>query len=88
MGDRSRDFSLANDLAASHPEKLKELQALFLQEAVKYHVLPIDDRSLERLIPARAEVGAIPWALPATRGEVVSKQQNRRSGEDHRRSVD
>ncbi|WP_429219250.1 arylsulfatase [Aeromonas veronii] len=43
------DFSLTNDLAASHPEKLKEMQALFMVEAEKYHVLPIDDRSVERV---------------------------------------
>ncbi|HEV3384354.1 MAG TPA: arylsulfatase [Gemmata sp.] len=43
------DFSSTNDLAAKNPEKLKELQALFLQEALKYNVLPLDDRSLERL---------------------------------------
>jgi arylsulfatase len=47
--DTRSDFSLANDLAAKNPEKLKELQALFLKEAVKYSVLPIDDRTLERL---------------------------------------
>ncbi len=47
--DTRADFSLANDLAAKNPEKLKELQALFLKEAVKYSVLPIDDRTLERL---------------------------------------
>jgi arylsulfatase len=52
--DRSRDFSLADDLAAEHPRKLAELQALFLEEAVKYDVLPIDDRSIERLDPAQA----------------------------------
>ena len=43
------DFSPANDLAAKNPEKLKELQALFLKEAVKYHVLPLDDRIVERI---------------------------------------
>ena len=43
------DFSSANDLAEKHPAKLKELQELFLKEAAKYQVLPIDDRSLERL---------------------------------------
>ncbi len=43
-----KDFSSANDLAAKNPEKLKELQELFLKEAVKYHVLPLDDRTLER----------------------------------------
>ena len=46
--DTRNDFSLSNDLAASNPEKLKEMQALFIEEAVKYRVLPIDDRSLER----------------------------------------
>lgn len=48
------DFSLANDLAAKNPVKLKELQELFLKEAVKYRVLPIDDRVLERLNAAMA----------------------------------
>jgi arylsulfatase len=47
--DTRTDFSLANDLATKNPEKLKELQGLFLKEAVKYSVLPIDDRTLERL---------------------------------------
>jgi arylsulfatase len=47
--DTRTDFSLANDLAAKNPAKLKELQDLFLKEAVKYSVLPIDDRTLERL---------------------------------------
>jgi arylsulfatase len=44
----NEDFSLANDLAAEQPERLKELQALFMKEAEKYHVLPLDDRLLER----------------------------------------
>jgi len=48
--DTRSDFSLAHDLAAKHPAKLKELQQLFLKEASKYHVLPIDDRLLERMI--------------------------------------
>ena len=42
------DFSLANDLAAQNPDKLKAMQDLFMAEAEKYHVLPIDDRLLER----------------------------------------
>lgn len=46
--DTRTDFSLANDLAAKSPAKLKEMQDLFLKEAVKYNVLPIDDRLLER----------------------------------------
>ncbi|MDG3002557.1 arylsulfatase [Paludisphaera mucosa] len=43
------DFSSANDLAAAQPAKLKELQALFLEEAAKNQVLPLDDRTLERM---------------------------------------
>jgi arylsulfatase A-like enzyme len=35
------DFSQANDLAAQHPEKVKELQDLFWEEAEKYHIKPL-----------------------------------------------
>ena len=47
--DVRADFSLANNLAASNPAKLAEMQALFMTEGAKYHVLPIDDRVFERL---------------------------------------
>ena len=50
----TEDFSSANDLAAKHPEKLKELQALFLKEAISNRVLPIDDRGIERVNAALA----------------------------------
>jgi len=50
--DTRSDFSLANDLAAKNPGKLKELQDLFLKEAVKYSVLPLDDRLQERFVAA------------------------------------
>ena len=50
----SEDFSQANDLAQQHPEKVKELQAVFLQEAARNNVLPIDDRRAERFNPALA----------------------------------
>jgi arylsulfatase A-like enzyme len=42
------DFSLANDLASQKADKLKSMQDLFMAEAEKYHVLPLDDRLLER----------------------------------------
>lgn len=42
------DFSLANNVAAQNADKLKAMQDLFMKEAEKYHVLPIDDRLLER----------------------------------------
>src|SRR5215510_13939619 len=48
------DFSSREDLAAKNPDKLKELQELFLSEAVKNHVLPLDDRGVERVNAALA----------------------------------
>jgi arylsulfatase len=42
------DWSQANDRAADLPEKLAELQALWLDEARKHNVLPLDDRRIER----------------------------------------
>jgi len=47
--DTRSDFSLASDLAVKNPGKLKEMQDLFMKEAVKYSVLPIDDRVFERI---------------------------------------
>lgn len=52
--DTRSDFSLAKDLGAQQPAKLKAMQSLFLKEAVKYNVLPLDDRSIERLVPSVA----------------------------------
>jgi arylsulfatase len=49
--DTSTDWSQCHDLAAKMPEKLAELQALFLEEAHKYGVLPLDDRRVERFNP-------------------------------------
>jgi arylsulfatase A-like enzyme len=49
--DGSTDFSQARDLAAEQPERLAQLQRLWLIEAAKYNVLPMDDRSGERLNP-------------------------------------
>ena len=48
------DFSQANDIAASNPAKLEEMQDLFMEEAVKYNVLPLDDRTFERFNAAVA----------------------------------
>ena len=47
--DGSVDWTQANDLAQQDPERLAALQRLWLIEAVKYNVLPIDDRRFERL---------------------------------------
>ncbi len=46
--DTNTDWTQAHDLAAEMPEKLAELQALFMSEARKYNVLPLDDRRVER----------------------------------------
>lgn len=55
--DLRDDFSQSNDLAAKDPTRLAELRELFDQEAVRNHVLPIDDRRIERL---NAEVAGRP----------------------------
>jgi arylsulfatase len=47
--DIAEDFSQANDLAASNPQKLRELQDLWWAQASKYNVLPLDWRAAERL---------------------------------------
>ena len=50
----SEDYSQAHDLASQNPSKLKELQDLFMKEAAKNNVLPIDDRRSERFNAATA----------------------------------
>jgi arylsulfatase len=49
--DGSKDWSQANDLSKEMPDMLHKLQRLFLIEAVKYNVLPLDDRQAERIDP-------------------------------------
>jgi arylsulfatase A-like enzyme len=46
--DTNKDWTQAHDLAAEMPDKLRDLQRLFLIEAAKYNVLPLDDRTVER----------------------------------------
>ena len=49
--DGTRDWSQARDLSKENPEMLQKLQRLFLVEAAKYNVLPLDDRGAERFVP-------------------------------------
>ncbi len=49
----TEDYSENNDLAAQDPDKLKELQTLFLTEAAKYQVFPLDNTGFVRLLTAR-----------------------------------
>jgi arylsulfatase len=52
--DTEKDWSQANDLSRQMPEKLHELQRLWLIEATRYNVLPLDDRIAERMNPDTA----------------------------------
>ncbi len=67
----AEDFSMSVDLSAKHPDKLKELQEIFLAEAAKYKVLPIDDRMVERvnsLLAGRPDIMAGRTTLTAYAG--------------------
>jgi arylsulfatase A-like enzyme len=46
----AQDYSESDDLAASNPDKLKEMQALFLKEAAAHQVLPLDNSGFVRLL--------------------------------------
>ena len=52
------DYSENNDLAAKNPDKLKELQGLFMDEARKYQVLPLDNSILARMLTQRPSATA------------------------------
>ncbi len=52
--DTTKDWSQAKDLSKQMPDKLHELQRLWLIEASRYKVLPLDDRKVERFDPATA----------------------------------
>ena len=52
--DGNVDYSQAHNLVAEQPEMLAKLQRLWLIEATKYNVLPMDDRTSERLVPEMA----------------------------------
>jgi arylsulfatase A-like enzyme len=52
--DGKSDYSQARNLAAEQPEMLAKLQRLWLIEATKYNVLPMDDRTAERMDPGMA----------------------------------
>ena len=62
--DTNTDWSQSKDLAKENPEKLHELQRLWLIEAVKYNVLPMDDRFAER---ANSELAGRPQLIKGNR---------------------
>ena len=55
--DTRNDFSECHDLAAQRPEKLKELQDIWWQEAEANDVMPLDDRTLVDIIVFRQPNG-------------------------------
>jgi arylsulfatase A-like enzyme len=68
--DLSKDWTQSEDVAAKYPEKLKEMQALFMQEAKKYQVLPLDNSVQTRIIAPRPSLTAgrtvFTWTRPLT----------------------
>jgi arylsulfatase len=66
--DLSKDWTQAEDVAAKYPQKLKEMQALFMQEAKKYQVFPLDATVVARLVTPRPSITAgrnvFTWTLP------------------------
>jgi len=56
--DLTKDWTQSNDVAAANPEKLRELKELFLQEARKYEVLPLDASVATRLVAQRPNITA------------------------------
>jgi hypothetical protein len=49
----AEDYSQYKDLSAENPDKVKEMQALFLTEATKYNVFPMDNSAFARLVTPR-----------------------------------
>lgn len=56
--DLTKDWTQNDDLAGSNPGKLKEMQQLFMQEARKYQVLPLDNSLATRMVTSRPSVTA------------------------------
>jgi arylsulfatase len=57
--DLTKDWTQNNDIAASNPDKLKELQQLFTMEAAKYQVFPLDNSLTTRMVTPRPSVTAV-----------------------------
>ena len=54
--DLTKDFSQANDIAAEHPDKVAEMRKMFLAEAEKYQVLPLDASVAARIVAPRPNI--------------------------------
>ena len=58
MYNLTTDFSQTKDLAAANPDKVAEMKALFLEEAKKYEVLPMDASVAARIVAPRPNLTA------------------------------
>ena len=56
--DLNKDFSQTNNIAASNPQKVKELRQKFIAEAKKYHVFPLDASVAARIVAPRPNITA------------------------------
>jgi arylsulfatase len=56
--DLSKDFTQSEDIAAKHPEKVKELKEMFIAEAKKYQVFPLDASVAARIVAPRPNITA------------------------------
>ncbi|MCW5892412.1 MAG: arylsulfatase [bacterium] len=56
--DLSRDFSQSENVAATHPEKVRELERMFVAEANKYQVFPMDASVASRIVAPRPNITA------------------------------
>jgi arylsulfatase len=68
--DLSHDWTQYEDVAAKYPDKLKEMEKLFWQEASKYQVLPLDSSSFTRAVAPRPSLAVgktqFTWTGPVT----------------------
>lgn len=79
--DLSKDWTQANDVAAAHPDKVKDLAKLFLAEARKYEVLPLDASVATRLVQPRPNITA--GQHERHRPGRYGRAQGRRHGSGH-----
>ncbi|WP_433612249.1 arylsulfatase [Prescottella agglutinans] len=62
--DTASDWTQSRDLSVEHPDRLHEMQRLFLIEATRNRVFPLDDRLFERVLP---KISGKPSLAPGTR---------------------
>ncbi|NGO54653.1 arylsulfatase [Mesorhizobium camelthorni] len=56
--DLTKDYSQSQDIAAAHPDKVKEMKKLFIEEAKKYQVFPLDASVAARIVAPRPNITA------------------------------